>query len=297
MKRSLFSCLLLLVFAVGVPAQNPEAPGPPDVVMIVREDIKPGMMAAHNKHSAAYASLFAKLQTPNHRIALLPVAGNENEVLYVTPARSFADLETINKGTDAIMTKVSGSVQTEVDRLDKEASSLHSAMRDIIAVYRPELSYNPGVSLPTMRYMAVTTVRVRPGQDQVFMDYVQNLLNKAREKAKGELHIAAFSVVAGAPGSTYMFFRPMKSLAEYDQRLASRVRAAMTEDQRTKGDKMQAESVMSSESSIYAMAPGMSYVAKEFAAVDPGFWLPKPAVAAKPKPKKKVTPAAPGGQQ
>jgi hypothetical protein len=265
--------------------------------MIVREEIKPGMMAAHSKHSALYASLFAKLQTPNHRIALLPVAGSENEVVYITGARTFADLERITKDTDEQMTKVNAGVRTELDRLDKEASSLHTAMRDIIAVYRPELSYDPGVSLPTMRYMAVTTVRVRQGQDAVFMDYVQNLLNKTREKVKGDLHIAAFSVVAGAQSSTYMFFRPMKSLAEYDQKIAPRVRAAMTDEQKMKADKMLADSVMSSETSIYAMTPSMSYVDKNFAAVDPGFWAPKPAVVVKPKPKKKATPAASTGQQ
>lgn len=294
MRKSLCCCLLLLACVPVVLAQAP--PGPPRVLMIVREDIKPGMMGAHNKHSAAYASLFAKLQTPNHRIALVPVAGSENEVLYINGADTFADLEKINKDTDARLAKVSGAVQAELDRLDKEAASMHSAMRDIIAVYRPELSFNPGVNLPTMRYMALTTVRIRPGQDEVYMDYIRNLLNTTREKVKGDLHIAAFSVVAGAPGSTYWFFRPMKSLAEYDQRIAPRVREAMSEDQRKKADKMLADSVISSETSIYAMAPSLSYVDREFAAVDSAFWTPKPEVAAKPKPKRRMPPPPPSQQ-
>jgi len=46
--------------------------------------------------------------------------------------------------------------------------------------------------------------------------------------------------------------------------------------------------VMSSETSTYWMTPEMSYVDKQFAAVDPGFWNPKPEpVAAKPKPRKR----------
>lgn len=297
MKKSLFSCLLLLACSAVALAQNPEMPQPPKVLMIVREDIKPGLMPAHNKHSAAYASVFAKLQTPNHRIALLPVAGSENEVVYLTGAETFAELEKNNKDTDARMARVSGPVQTELDRLNKEAATLHSAMRDIIAVYRPELSHNPGVVMPTMRYMAITTIRIRPGQDDVYTDYVRNLLNTTREKVKGELHIAAFSIVAGAPGSTYLFFRPMKSLAEYDQRVAPRVREMMTDDQRKKADKMVAESVMSSETSIYAMTPDMSYVDKQFAAVDPAFWSPPTEVAVKPKPRRRMPPPPPPAQQ
>jgi hypothetical protein len=46
---------------------------------------------------------------------------------------------------------------------------------------------------------------------------------------------------------------------------------------------------MSSETSTYWLTPERSYVEKEFAAVDPGFWNPKPEpVAEKPKPRKRT---------
>jgi hypothetical protein len=68
-----------------------------------------------------------------------------------------------------------------------------------------------------------------------------------------------------------------------------KVRAAMGNDERKDLDKEAGEVYMSSETSTYAFAPAMSYVEKEFAAADPGFWNTKPAMMAKPKPKKKVT--------
>lgn len=288
-----FSIMLMLAcYSAGL-AQERSQPGPPRVVLIVREDIKPGMMAAHSKHSANYASIFNRLQTPNHRIALVPVAGSENEVMYVNGGDSFAEIEKINQETDKRMATLNASMQVEMNRLDKEAPALHAGMRDILAVFRSELSYNPSVVLPTMRYIAVTTVRIRPGQEDVYADYVKNLINAARDKAKAELHIAAFQVVAGTPGTTIMFFRPMKSLAEYDLRVGPRVREAMSDDQKKKADKMAGDSVMFSETSIYAMNPGMSYVDKEFAALDPGFWNPKPQTAMKPKPKRQPTPPPP----
>src|SRR2546422_9993455 len=100
MKKSLLLVLVVTAMsAFQVFAQNPERPGPPKVVLIVREDIKPGMMDAHNKHSANFARIFGTLQTPNHRIALVPVACSENEVAYLTVADSFAELERILNAT------------------------------------------------------------------------------------------------------------------------------------------------------------------------------------------------------
>jgi hypothetical protein len=294
MRKSLFSLLLLALACSGAAlAQKPDEHGPPKVLLIVREDIKPGMMPAHNKHSAVFASMFGKLQTPNHRIALLPIAGSENEVLYLTGGDTFAELEKNTKDTDMRMSKVNASMQAELDRLEKEAPALHAGMRDLLTIYRPELSYSPTVVLPTMRYFAITTVRIRPGQEEQYAEYVRTLVNAARDKAKAELHVAAFQVIAGSPATTIMFFRPMKSLAEYDLRIGPRVREAMTEEQRKKADKMASESIMVSETSIYAMNPSMSYVEKEFAALDPTFWSPKPEVAMKPKPKKRVAPPPP----
>lgn len=221
MKKSLLlvvASLLVSCFSHAI-AQTPAEMGPPQVLLIVREDIKPGMMAAHNRHSAGYSGIFGKLKTPNHRIAMIPVAGSENEVLYVTAGESFADIEMLTKETDKKMTGVNGNMGTELARLDKEAPELHSGMRDILAVYRPELSYQPGVDMAQMRYFAITTVRLRPGQEDNYSEYVKTLQNASRQKVKAEAHFAVYQVVAGMPGPTYMVFRPMKSLAEYDSEL------------------------------------------------------------------------------
>jgi hypothetical protein len=300
MRKSLFPFALVFLVSVCSPglAQTPQPMGPPPVLLIVREDIKASKMPAHSKHSASFAQIFAKLQTPSHRIALVPVAGSENEVVYITAAGSFADLEKMQQDTDKKMSGASGAIKTELDRLAREAPDLHSAMRDMLAVYRPELSYNAGVNIAQMRYFAITTVRVRPGQEDVYADYVKNLANAARDKAKAELHIAAFQVIAGSPGTTYLFFRPMKSLAEYDLKIGPRVREAMSDGQKQKADKMTSESVMVSETSVYAFEPRMSYVAKETAAQDPGFWNPKPQKATMVKKRvKKSAAAKPAGTQ
>jgi len=301
MKKFLFLFALALLVSVCSPAfaQTPERMGPPPVLLIVREDIKASKMPAHNKHSASFAQIFAKLQTSSHRIALVPVAGSENEVVYITGAGSFADLEKMQQDTDKKMSGASGAIKTELDRLAKEAPDLHSAMRDMLTVYRPELSFNPDVNIAQMRYFAITTVRVRPGHDAEYADYIRSVVNVARDKAKiDNLHIACFQVISGAPGGTYMFFRPMKSLGEFDQNVAAKVRAAMSDDMRKHADKTVADAVIISESSTYAFEPRMSYVDKSVAAQDPGFWNPKPEkpMAMKRRVKKPATSKATGAQ-
>jgi hypothetical protein len=293
MRRVLFALAIAMAGSGLFPVAAQERKGPPPVLLIVREDIKPGKMPAHNKHSASYAQIFSRLQTNSYRIACIPVAGSENEVLYVSPMDTFAQIEQVQRETDKRMTAASGATRVELDRLDKEAPDLHAGMRDMFAVYRPELSYDPVVDIPKMRYFAVTTVRIRPGQEDNYSEYLKTVINVARQKAKAELHIAAFQVIAGAPGTTFMFFRPMMSLSEYDLRVGPRVREAMSDEQKKKSDKLATEAVMVSETSVYAFAPEMSYVPKEMIAGDPTFWSPKAGAAAMVKRpiKKKTTKA------
>jgi hypothetical protein len=297
MKKSLlFIAVTFLISAFSqVFAQEPaRMPGPPKVLYIVKEDIKPSMMAAHNDHSAGFARIFRTLGSPNYRIAMVPIAGSENEVIYITGAESFAQLETILNTTDKKMAGVSGNTKAELDRLNKEAPALHAGMRDMLTLFRPELSYNPGVDIRTMRYFSITTLRVRPGHDAQFAEYAQKVINAAKKAKVENYHTAIFQVISGAQGGTYLLFRPMKSLSDMDDPVGMRVRAAMGNDERKDLDKEAGEVYMSSETSTYAFAPDMSYVEKEFAAADPGFWNPKPTMMAKPKPKKKVAkPVAP----
>ena len=296
MKKSLlfFAVVILLSAFTQVFAQDPPRQGPPKVLYIVREDIKPGMMDAHSKHSASFANIFRTLDTPNHRIALVPVAGSENEVVYLTGADSFKELEDILNGTDKKMSAVSGSTKAELDRLNKEAPALHAAMRDLLTAFRPDLSYNPNVDIRTMRYFSITTTRLRPGHDAEYAEYVGKMISVAQKTKLDNFHLAAFQVVTGAPSGTYLFFRPMKSLAELDEPTGMKMRAAMSDDQKKGADKTVSDAVMSSETSTYWMTPSMSYVEKDFAAGDPAFWNPKPAMMAKPRPKKKmVKPVAP----
>ena len=51
------------------------------------------------------------------------------------------------QATDKKMGAATGTTKADLARLAGEAPQLHSAMRDMLAIYRPELSFNPGVVL------------------------------------------------------------------------------------------------------------------------------------------------------
>lgn len=278
MKKSLLICLVVILFsAFSQVIAQPERQGPPKALLILREEIKPGLMSVHNRHSAEFAGVFNELQTPNHRIAMVPVAGNQNEVIYITGLDSFGELETMNRATDGKLGSATGLTRAKLDRLDKEGPVLHNAMRDMFAVFRADMSFNPGVNIAQMRYFQITTTRIKPGYDAAYLEYVQKVINVARQKAKVDnLHLAVFQIISGAQAGTYMIFRPMKSLAELDEPIARKVRESMSDDMRKDADKAVRETVISSDTSTYAFAPRMSYVDKEMAAVDPAFWSPKP---------------------
>jgi hypothetical protein len=76
----------------------------------------------------------------------------------------------------------------------------------------------------------------------------------------------------------------MKSLEEIDTTRAreSAVNQALGAEDGQKLLKLISEVFLTTESSIFAFSPKMSYVSKEFAAADREFWAPKPKMAAKP---------------
>jgi hypothetical protein len=60
------------------------------------------------------------------------------------------------------------------------------------------------------------------------------------------------------------------------------MREALGEEAAAKTLKTSAEVTASSESFLFALNPRLSYVSKDFAAVDPDFWTPKPPKPAAP---------------
>ena len=287
MRRVLF--LLLAAAALSVPALAQNAPGPPNVVLVVREEIKPGEMPAHEREAMEFVRVQREANkalppdSRDGRLAMTPIAGNENEVMYLWPYASFAEMEKKRKAADALAT---GQMRAAFERLPD--ARLHSSQRDMIAALRPDLSYNLGKGLDAAeaRYMSVQTLRIKPGNEEAYWAARKRILHAAYDKMGGGISYAVFQVRGGALLSTYLIFRPIKSLADLDTNVPAAARAQMGSD-RDDWDKMVDKSVTLHDVSFYAFNPRLSVVGPEFAARDtasPAYWNPPlpaaPAAAA-----------------
>ena len=261
--------ILILGFAQAA-AQDHQAP---KVLQIVREEIKTGKMAAHNIEANNTVQIWAKAKSGHHRIAMVPIAGNENEVLYFWAFENYADLEKSVRDLDQIAV----TYQADFDRIsaNNKGEDLHSSQRDSIAMLRSDLSYNPNVDITKMRFMRVETVRLKPGMNRDWEEG-RRMMKAAHEKAKIDENMLVYQIVGGMQANTYMVLIPWRSLEglgtlphgkEYWD--------AMGDKDREKMEKVNSEAIVFNDVGIYAFNPQLSYVPAEFVAADT-FWTFKP---------------------
>jgi hypothetical protein len=273
MRKVFFSaalgCILLLSLAVA--AQDHQAP---KILQIVREEIKTGKMAAHNVEANGTVQVWAKAKSPHHRLAMVPIAGNENEVLYFWPFENFADLEASTRDLDKISTV---TYKADFDRIAmvNKGEDLHSSQRDAIAVLRPDLSYNPNVDISKMRFMRVETVRLKPGTNRSWEEG-RRIMKAAHEKAKIDENLIVYQIVGGMQANTYMVLIPWRSLDGLGTLPHGKdYWDAMGDGNREKMDKINSEAIMFNDIGIYGFNPQLSYVPAQFVAAD-SFWTFKP---------------------
>lgn len=271
-----------VLFSTTAQASAQEGPaGPPAVLQIVREDIKPGMMEAHSREANATVRIWAKAKSPHHRLAMVPIAGNENEVTYIWPFPSFADYEKAQKDLD----EIGETYKADFDRTRHSGEDYHSAQRDMLCRLRADLSYNlPAPDRGKMRFMRVETIRVKPGHTQEFEEQ-RKIVNAAHVKAKVDEHMAVYQVVGGAQAGTFIVLIPWRSLD--DSNLLPHGKAyqdALGEDNAKKVARIANDAIVFNDVSIYAFDPQLSYVLPAWVAADPGYWTLKslaPAAAKK----------------
>ena len=279
-KRFLFTMCVVCLCGFRAAAQTA---GPPPVLQIVREDIKTGMMEAHSKEANATVRIWAKAKSPHHRLALVPVAGNENEVTYFWGFDSMAAFGKAKQDLD----KIGETYKADFDRTRHKGEDYHSTQRDMVARLRVDLSYNATADIAHSRFMRVETIRVRPGHASEFEE-ARKIINAAHEKAKVDEHMAVYQVTGGAQAGTYIVVIPWKSLAEADGPSplphGKAYQDALGESGAKKVATLSSDSIVFNDLSIYAFNPQLSYVFKEWVDADPGYWMlksPPPAAATK----------------
>lgn len=259
-------------------------PGPPPVLQILMEHVKPGKATAHEKMETAWAGALKRAKFDAPGLAMTAISGS-NTVWFVLPQKSWADAEktyATMMATPAIASVMDEYTPREADMLE----DTHS----VWARYREDLSYNPHVKIGEMRFMVVRTVHVNLGHDDVYAQ-IRKMLSESMTRNNSPQHLAVYQVVGGGGISTYLVFRPIKSLAELDESSTSPM---FNEADQKKFTELVEHGVSKVTQEIFAFSPGMSIPSADMIAAAPDYWNPKPAVAKGKAPAKagESTPAA-----
>ena len=189
------------------------------------------------------------------------------------------------------------TLSAELSRLQAADGEQLESVRSVSARFREDLSMRPALNMGDYRYMSVTTVRLRPGFVDQWVEMRKNI-KAAHEKAGMKDYYSVFAVQSGMTGPSFLIFIPMKSLKEADEAGPLHESAAYKEALGgDAADKKMAEvsaaAIVNTENALFAFSPKMSVPPPEYSMGDSAdYWNPKPATAVAPAAKAKTTVAA-----
>ena len=278
--RGLSVLALLLACAPGAQAQQ----GLPSIMVMTREQFRPGNMPAHNRQIPAFYAFFDKAKVGAPRMGLLPISGDQNHLVYLENYASYAEMEASTKKLDEVMS-ATPALQAELDSLSKQNEPLHESQSVWVAIRRNDMSYRPrtAAEIAKIRNVSITVTRVNVGRASDYADYVKQT-NAAREKLGLDEHSSVWQVTSGAPTGTFLSFVSNSSMAEADaamrgadartKKLNEALGGEMVVKQRAK---LISELIAQSTSTLYSVNRAISRPAPEYLAADPDFWKPKEA--------------------
>lgn len=275
--------LLLLGMVLGVAAAvaQEQPPGPPKVLVIIREFLKPGKAGnLHTKSESAFVNAFAAAKWPQHYFAMDSMSGNPRSLFLV----GYPSFEAWEK--DNMATMKNASLMAALDRATIADGDLLASTESSTFVYREDQSYQANINVAQMRYFEISRFVVRPGKEKEWETLVK-AYQDGYSKAVPDAHWAVFQDMYGKnSGGVYIVISPLKSLAEIDKGFGDNKKfaAQIGEEGMKKLSDLSASCIQEMESNLFAFNPAASYPPDAWVKSDPGFWKPKPMAPVKAKP-------------
>jgi hypothetical protein len=271
--------LLPLAFALSpaLNAQNTQDDGPPNVLVIQREYLKPGKGGMlHERSESAFVRAFANAKSDSHYFALDSLSGPTRS-LFVMGYNNFADWE-----KDRAATTNDKVLNAAVDHAAEMDGDLLSSYDSVAMMLRPDLSLNKG-SINGTRYFEITTFVVKPGHRHDF-DQLAHMYADAYKKVAPDTHWDCFEVMYGNPapgfpsGATFVVINTMKSQAETDKGMADFEKFAkeLGTSGMEKMEELTAASIETTGTNLFAINPRMSNPPQEWIDKEPAFWKVPP---------------------
>jgi hypothetical protein len=266
---------ILTVYAVSASAQGGLPASQPNYLTIVREEVKLGRAADHERIEAGWPAAYEKAKSPDYYLAYVSTTGR-NEAWYITPFDSHKAMgESMSRESDDAV------LAAELRRLQRADADVLNNVTVIQAMARKDLSMGGFPDIANTRFVEITIFRVRPGHERGF-DEAAKAYGSAAKRSAPNASFRVYQVMAGIPGPTYLVFSSTQSFAEFDRAMQEdmAIMKGASQEERNALEKFSAEGLVNVETQRFRIDPVMSYVPKETRASNPAFWMPK-----KPAPK------------
>jgi len=253
--------------------------GPPKVLQITREFVKPGKGGGlHDKSESVFVQAFTKAKWPTHYIGFNALSGRNRADFFV----GYDSFEAWEKDNAAISRNP--ALAAALDKAGMTDGDLLSDFDQGVFMLDPDLSYKPSTDDPKVRFLEASTYHVRPGH-QAEWEEVVKMVKDGHAKAGTSAHWDMYELVYGGDGGTYLVLTPMHSLSEVDTGFAEdkKFDDAMGKDGLKKLEDTFGSAVDVTDHQLLGVNPHMSYVSDDWIKADP-FWKPKPAMAPAAKP-------------
>ena len=252
------------VFAQALPTAQPT------LMQIYREQVKTGHAAAHAKTEAGWPAAFAKVQSPDHYLALASMTGPQ-VVWFLSPWDSYTAW-----GKSMARDESNAALAAELERVSAADAEHADSLPTLEAMARPDLSHGAYPDLNKQRFWEITLMRVRPGHDDQFAAAAKTykaIASRAMPNARWRI----YQITAGMPGPTFIIFSSVESFGQFDAMMAEGMGAekTITPAERDIFKKFETEALLNAESNRFRLDPNMSYVSAETKAADPAFWSKK----------------------
>jgi hypothetical protein len=254
-----------------------EMQGPPKVLQITREFVKPGKAGAlHDKSESRFVAAMTAAKWPTHYFALNSLSG-KSRALYLAGYPSFKAWE-----DDYMATMKNGQLSAELEKDSQADGELLDGLDQFVFTYDEDLSYRPNTTLAPARLMEVWSVHIKPGHRKEWHELL-NLLIETHKKAGTSAHWATYELAYGGDDG-FVLFSDDKSMADIDTGYAEdkQFHDALGEDGLKRLRELEADSIQDADSELFGINPKQSYPPEAWVQADPDFWKPKPEAPAKP---------------
>lgn len=267
--------LCVLLGGAGAMAAQ-DMSGPPKVLVIQREWVKPGKAGmVHDKSESNFVNAFAAAKWPTHYFAAESMSGRPR-VLFFVGYPSFEAFEKDNKAIEA-----NATLSAAIDKATVSDGELLSDYDQGIYVFDPDLSLHTGDIIHD-RYFEVSRYVIKPGHREEWKALVK--LYQDGFAGIPRVNWAVFDSYYGADnGGVYLVISKMASLKDDDDGMSDDKTFASTlgPAKMKQVEELTASCLDSSQTNLFSFNPKMSYPDPSWIAADP-FWKPKAAAAKKP---------------